>query len=162
VTGAEVTPATMRALAGQAAELAEAVATAAATMRAAADAPTRLATFRLDDLIGELRRAGYGLEDTAKDLARIRGRSECPADWGVCPDHGATLASLGGRSACTVRGCARAWDYDRAGLPCSEPVAFEVHHDGEAGVMRMCAGHARDAEARLIGATRLVPIQGTR
>lgn len=161
MTAAEVTPATMRALAGQAAELAEAVATAAVTMRAAGDEPTRRATYRLDDLVGELRRAGTGLEDTAEDLARIRARSECPADWGVCPDHGATLTSSGGRSACTVRGCARAWDYDRAGLPCSEPVAYEVHHDGEP-VVRMCAGHARYAADHLDGGARLVPTEGTR
>lgn len=162
MTADEVTPATMRALAGQAEKLAEAVATAAATMRAAGDEPTRRARFRLDDVIGQVLQARAELEATAEDLARIRARSDCPADWGVCPDHGATLASLaGGRSACTVRGCARAWDYDRAGLPCTEPVAYEVHHAGDA-VVRMCAGHARHAEAHLIGGARLVPTEGTR
>ena len=76
----------------------------------------------------------------------------CGADWGVCPDHGNTLTSSAGRTWCREPGCGRTWSYDRVNLHCEEPAAFNVH-DAEGGSGPLCAGHALDAQARIVGVT---------
>lgn len=130
-------------LAARAMELADDVRAAQDRLRAAPDEPTRRAGFRLDDAGGELRRVHDELRATAQDLKRIGDRGTCPADWGACPDHGATLRSSGGYSWCAIPGC-RTWDYDRLGLPCSEAATQLV--TGPSGPpSRMCTGHAREA-----------------
>ncbi len=144
------TPADLRDLAARADELAEAIAALHRGLRDALDEPTQRSGFRLGDAAGAAHRIAAELHATASDLARVRGRGECPADWGVCPEHGNTLSSSGGTSWCRSPGCGRAWNYDRAGLPCTELVMYQVTgEDGSGGPM--CGGHARDARQRLTG-----------
>ena len=158
----EVTPGELRELAARARAFAVEVDAAQARLGAAADEPTRRVGFRLDEAASSVRGAGRGLEATADDLDRIRGRSACLMDWGVCPEHGATLRSSGVRCWCTVPGCGREWDHDRLGLPYTEPVAFDVRDAAGAGGP-MCAGHAADAGRRLIGArVTALPADGGR
>lgn len=145
-----VTPTELNDLGARARRLATAVNAVHDRLRAAPDEPTRRAGFRLDDAAGEIRHAAVEVEATATDLWRVINRSECPADWGACPDHGGTLASTGGRSWCTHARCGRNWPYDRLGLPCTEPAAFDVR-DAEGDGGPMCAGHATDARRRIIG-----------
>ncbi|MEU2639876.1 hypothetical protein ABZ591_36140 [Micromonospora fulviviridis] len=56
-----------------------------------------------------------------------------------------------GKIWCQASGCGRRWRHDRAGLPCTEPVEFDVR-DAEGNGGPMCAGHALDARDRLIDA----------
>ena len=146
-----VTPAELRELAARARALADDIEAVRGRFRAAGDEPTRRVGFRLDAR-GWTGNVAVDLEATAGDLARVRSRGGCPCDWGVCPDHGNTLRSSGGRCWCTAPGCHRVWGYDRLGLPCNEPVAYDVR-DTEGGGGPMCAGHAADARLHLVGAT---------
>lgn len=59
--------------------------------------------------------------------------------WGVCPDHGATLASSGEVTQCQE--CGRSWPGDQLNQPCPEPITGteEARHLMRTG---MCAGHA--------------------
>lgn len=151
-------PVELRELAGRAEQLATSIRDMQARLRAAADEPTRRAGFRLDDAAGLVDSAATALGATAEDLARIRGRGGCAADWGVCPEHGNTLRGSGGRWSCTAAGCGRSWGYDRGGLPCTEPAVSQVT-DAEGGTMLLCAGHTLDARARLVDATvRALPV----
>lgn len=147
---APVTPTELNDLGARARLLAADVDVLHARLRAASDEPTQRSGFRLLDAAGSARQVAAELEATATDLHRIVNRSACPADWGVCPEHGRTLASDGGRSWCLRIGCGRRWPYDRAGLPCTEPPAFDVR-DAEGGGGPMCAGHTIDARERIIG-----------
>lgn len=146
-----VTPAELREIAARALALGAELDAVLARLHAAADEPTRRSGFRLLDAAGWARHVGDELDATAGDLARVRGRSDCGADWGVCPEHGNTLRGSSGKTWCTASGCGRRWKYDRAGLPCTEPVEYLVT-DAEGGSGPMCAGHALDARERLIGA----------
>ncbi|WP_046772568.1 hypothetical protein [Jiangella alkaliphila] len=157
-TDRAATPAKLRRLVGQAEALAAEIAGVRDRFRADPDESTRLAGFRLDDAAGTAARIAHELVATAGDLARVRGRPTCGADWGVCPVHGNTLRASGGRCWCTVLDCGRSWGYDRLGLPCSEPVAFDVR-DTEGGGGPMCAGHAKDAQNRIVGAV-VTPLDG--
>jgi hypothetical protein len=155
-------PADLWALAARAEELARDLAAAEAGLRTAVDEPTRRVGFRLDDDAGWVRQAARDIEQTAEDLARIRSRGamsrpRCRAEWGVCPEHGNTLTSSGGHSWCKTSGCGRRWDWDRGGLPCTEPVAFRVR-DQAGKVIELCAGHTIAARAQLEGA-EVVPIE---
>lgn len=145
------TPAELRELAGRAQALAAEVAALQVRLRAAEDEPTRRVGFRLDDAAAAISEAAHDVVNTAVDLARIRGRGDCPCDWGVCPEHGNTLRSSAGLCWCTAANCGRSWGYDRGGLPCTEPAAFDVRDLDDRGGP-MCAGHAHDARTRLIGA----------
>ena len=151
-----ITPAHLRELAAKADALAAEIDTVRTELTTAPDEPTRSSGFRLHNAAGEARRISADLQATAGDLARVRGRSACRADWGVCPAHGNTLTSSGGRCWCREAGCGRQWNYDRAGLPCDEPVAYTVA-DASGGSGEMCAGHARAARERLDGAV-ITPI----
>lgn len=87
------------------------------------------AGFRCSTAIGSLRQAAQELRDTATDLDRIAAATvpgTCGVPWGVCPEHGNTLISSGGRTWCRDASCQRTWDYDRSGLPCTEPAHWTV------------------------------------
>ncbi|SRR5712691_6458839 len=84
-----------------------------------------------------------------RDPADGRGPGPHP-DTGRCAEHGATLTSTRGSSTCCV--CGRSWDWDRLGLPCTEPAAFRVQ-DREGKDMLLCAGHAIAAREQMEGAT---------
>jgi hypothetical protein len=160
----ELTPAELWALAAKAEQLAGDLESAQAALRGAADEPTCRVGFRLDDGAGTLRRVAEEINQTAEDLSRIRSRqvperASCSAEWGVCPEHGNTLSSSGGRSQCRTPGCSRSWDWDRGGLPCTELAAWRVVDTGDKEIL-LCAGHALDARQRLEGA-QLLPIEGT-
>jgi hypothetical protein len=75
------------------------------------------------------------------------------AEWGVCPDHGNTLTSSGGRAWCSTPECGRSWDWDHGGRPCTEPAAFRVrgrdYDPGRWGLV--CPGHALAALDQLEG-----------
>lgn len=144
-------PAELRELAGAAEQLAATVRDLQTRLRAADD-PTRQAGFRLDVAVGYCDAVAAALTATAESVARVRGRSNCAADWGVCPEHGNSLRSAGGRTWCAAGGCGRSWSYDRGGLPCTEPASSLVT-DAEGGTTTLCAGHTLDARTRLIGAT---------
>jgi hypothetical protein len=151
-----IIPARLRELAAKAGALAAEIETVRSELTTAPDEPTRSSGFRLDNAAGEARRISTDLQETAEDLARVRGRSGCLADWGVCPTHGNTLTSSGGRSWCREPGCGRQWNYHRGGLPCDEPLAYTVT-DADGRSATMCAGHALDARKRLDG-TATTPI----
>lgn len=157
-------PADLWALAARAEELAADLEAAHRGLRAAGDEPTRRVGYRLDDGAGQLRQVAGEIQETAEDLARIRtrhgamSRPVCGAEWGVCPEHGNTLSSSGGRSWCTAAGCGRSWDWDRGGLPCTEPAAFRVL-DAGGREMLLCAGHAIAAREQVEGG-RVEPIEG--
>lgn len=123
-------------------------------IRAARDEPVRRAGFCCDTAIGWLRQASAELADTADHLDRIADALKpgtCTVPWGVCPEHGNTLTSTGGKTWCRVICCGRTWNYDRAGLPCIEPARWRVtDQHGDSSVM--CGGHALDARKRLEGA----------
>lgn len=144
-TARPLRPADLLTLAARAMELADDVRAAHDRLRAAHDEPTRRAGFRLDDAAGYLRQVHDELRVSAEDLTRVESRGSCPADWGVCPDHGATLRASGDSSWCAVPGC-HTWQYNRLGLPCSESAThLVIGPEGPPG--RMCRGHAREAES---------------
>jgi len=146
-----VTPATLRESAARAETLAAEIDALHQQLRQAQDEPTRRSGFRLPDAAGTARQIARDLEETAEDLARVRGRSTCRADWGVCPEHGATLRGTGGKSWCETPGCGREWGYDRHGLPCTEPATWVVA-DSAGEAMPLCEGHTMHARRTLIGA----------
>ncbi len=157
--GQDVTPARMRALAGQAEALAAAIAAAHGGFRARdSEDPVRRAGFRLSDAAGQARAVAAGLHETAADLARIAARppGSCVIPWGVCPEHGNTLTSTGGKTWCTTPRCGRAWGHDRLAMSCAEPARWKLtdQHGAEA---LLCDGHALDARNRLEGAM-VVPL----
>jgi hypothetical protein len=159
--GREVTPARMRGLAAQAEALAAAITAAHEDFRAVStdhEHPVRRAGFRLGDAAGQARATARDLQETATDLARIAARPDgsCSIRWGVCPEHGNTLASTGGTTWCTVTGCWRRWGYDRLAMPCAEPARWKVT-DLEGAEGLLCDGHALDARRRLEDAT-VVPL----
>jgi hypothetical protein len=123
-------------------------------IRAARDEPVRRAGFRCDTASGWMRQASTELQDTAGHLGHIAAAvkpGSCAVLWGVCPEHGNTPTSTGGKTWCRVIGCGRRWEYDRAGMPCIEPARWTVTcKQGHACVM--CDGHALDARKRLEGA----------
>lgn len=75
----------------------------------------------------------------------------CAVGWGVCPEHGNTLSSSGGRTWCRRSGCGREWDGRRVDSHCDE-LAVVVAADQHGGTMRLCVGHWLDAQASLVGA----------
>jgi hypothetical protein len=154
----DLTPADLRALAARAEQLAAEIDAAQSALRGASDEPTRRVGYRLDEGAGNARQAARALIKTAEDLARIRSRDArtCRAEWGVCPEHGNTLVSSGGRSWCNASGCGRSWDWDRGGLPCLDPAAWRLW-DLSGKEMLVCAGHALAARKQLVGA-RLEPL----
>jgi hypothetical protein len=159
--GREVTPARMRDLAAQAEALAAAITEAKEDFRAVSDDyehPVRRAGFRLDEAAGRARAVAGELQATAADLARIAARPDgsCAIPWGVCPEHGNTLTSTGGKTWCRAPGCGRQWGYDRMGMPCAEPARWKLT-DAEGAEALLCDGHALDARNRLEGA-RVVPL----
>lgn len=112
------------------------------------------AMYRCDEAAADLRNAADDMLETAADLDRVAAAAApgtCTIPWGVCPDHGNYLIGTGGRCWCQRPGCGRRWDYDREGLPCTEPARWRV--TDQAGVSAlMCNGHAMDARERLEGA----------
>lgn len=114
--------------------------------------------------LADLNEAGRVLAAAREALAReIRERTDrllaadetrCAAEWGVCPEHGNTLATSGGQVRCQRPGCGLSWHADRLQTHCDEPAAVVIA-DTAGDETRLCAGHWVDARARLVGA-RLV------
>ncbi|MFB6717226.1 MULTISPECIES: hypothetical protein [unclassified Streptomyces] len=81
------------------------------------------------------------LRSTATDPSR------CTVPWGVCPEHGGTLKSSGGRAWCTDLACLNVWPYDRLDAACTEPATHAVQADnGDRYVV--CDGHALAAHVQ--------------
>jgi hypothetical protein len=121
------------------------------TRRAAADRAladlddaTRALVVAREALAGEIR------ADADRRLAADEAR--CAAQWGVCPEHGNTLSSSGGRSWCRRPGCGRTWPGSRVSHHCDELAAVLVA-DQAGAQLRLCAGHWADARVHLVGAT---------
>ncbi|HEY3006045.1 MAG TPA: hypothetical protein VGJ44_27100 [Kribbellaceae bacterium] len=148
------TPAQLRDLVAAAVELADRIDATLAALRADSDEHRRRAGFRLDEASSSVRQAAGELEKTAGDLARIAAvpADACGLPWGVCPEHGNTLTSSGGRTQCTAPGCGRTWGYDRLAGPCPEPITHHVV-DAHGDSFDCCTGHAIGARAQLVGAT---------
>jgi hypothetical protein len=91
---------------------------------------------------------------TDRHLAEDQTR--CSAQWGVCPTHGNTLSSSGGRTWCRQAGCGRTWPGSRVARHCDEPAEVVVA-DQAGDTMQLCAGHWTDARLRMVGA-RLVRV----
>jgi hypothetical protein len=143
-----------RELAAHAEALTSAITTLHHDIRAAQDESVRRAGFRCDTARGGTQEAVGELRETASDLDRIAASAmsgTCPIPWGVCPNHGNTLISSGGRAWCRTPGCARTWNYDRVSLPCIEPARWTIT-DKHGGSSLMCDGHAVDATKRIEGA----------
>ena len=140
-----VSPDEIRALAARANELAGDIKATWQKMRSV-DEATKDATYRVDDILLDLREVAEYLDDTATDLQRIYGRPLCPVEWGICPSDGRTLVESDGGTDCTDD-CGRHWDHLRLSTPCREPVEYEVR-DPDGTTSQMCIGHAKDAEAR--------------
>jgi hypothetical protein len=113
-----------------------------------------------DSAAAELGEAARLLAGAREALAReieaatereLADASVCQARWGVCPEHGNTLTSSGGRTRCRRPGCGRIWAGDRLAAHCDEP-AVVVVADQAGGRLRLCAGHWADARERLVGA----------
>jgi hypothetical protein len=153
VSDREPTPADIRALIAEADALQERIRNV--EQRLAGSEETRHSAFRLSDADGRLTDVSQALEETAGELARVRAvrdGSVCAVPWGVCPEHGNTLTSSGGRTRCTQLACGRSWDYDRVGVPCGEPLSHKVT-DAAGESFLACKAHAMDATDRLIGGT---------
>jgi hypothetical protein len=112
----------------------------------------------LAQLDSATRRLAGAREALVSDIQSVTDRrlasdeTRCSAQWGVCPQHGNTLSSSGGRSWCRRAGCGRTWPGSRASQHCDEPAAVIVA-DQTGAQLRLCAGHWADARARLVGAT---------
>jgi hypothetical protein len=141
----------LREIAARAEALAREIDALREQLRQAPDEPIQRSGFRLPDAAGYARQIAGDLAESAEDLARVRARSTCGADWGVCPEHGATLRSTGGKSWCQTPGCGREWGYDRLGLPCAEPAAWTVA-DTVGNTTLLCEAHTTDARRTLTGA----------
>jgi hypothetical protein len=155
----EPTPADVRALIAQAEALDKACKELADRFSATTAEPVRRQAHVITEAASWLTNLTEDLERVAGKLTRIRsarGHGQCRIPWGVCPDHGNTLKSSGGKSWCMT--CGREWNYDRAGLPCGEPVTSVVV-DMEGTEFTTCAGHTIDVEKRLINAT-IRPLNG--
>lgn len=125
-----------------------------------------LALSELDDAAGVLAAARQTLAEEVRAEADRRlaaDESRCSARWGVCPEHGNTLSSSGGRSWCRRPGCGRTWPGGRVGQHCDEP-AVALVADQAGARMRLCAGHWADARVHLVGATvvRVLAADGAR
>jgi hypothetical protein len=96
----------------------------------------------------------------SRDPHHMGDQASCRAEWGVCPAHGNTLSSSGGRSWCRTAGCGRSWDWDRGGLPCTEPAAFRVRGRGDDPGRwgPVCPGHTLAALDQLEG-IELLPLE---
>src|SRR5262249_11259949 len=67
-------------------------------IRDAQDEPVRRAGFRCDTTIGWMRQASAELHETADHLDRIAAAMKpgaCAVPWGICPEHGNALTSMG-------------------------------------------------------------------
>lgn len=150
-----LTPAQARQLAAEAERLAEQLEQLRAGREDDDDQARRDAGFRLEEVIGVLRRdVAAQLEETAGDLARLASRpaGSCPMPSGVCPEHGPTLSQSGTECWCTAPGCGRRWGYWRFTQPCAEPVTHLVRFAaGE--TVEVCDGHAIEARLRVVGGT---------
>jgi hypothetical protein len=158
--GSEPTPERARELAAQADALMDALKAFQAGFRACDDEPARRAGFRLDVARGYAAQIAADLSETAADLDRVaaaRAPGTCKIPWGVCPEHGNTLTGTGGRSWCKRSRCGRQWDYDRGGLPCTEPAAWTWV--APYGTAQVCQGHAAEIRAQLVTAAHLTPVE---
>ncbi|MFJ2781517.1 hypothetical protein [Kitasatospora sp. NPDC087315] len=81
----------------------------------------------------------------------VRVPSRCSVPWGVCPEHGATLASSAERGTwCMDPACLETWPYDRMDAACVEPATHTVEA-GDGGRYIVCDGHARAARIHIVG-----------
>jgi hypothetical protein len=89
----------------------------------------------------------------SQDLYENSDQQSCRAEWGICPEHGNTLSSSGGRSWCREARCGRSWEWDRGGLHCTEPAAFRVRGLGDEPERwgPVCPGHTLAALDQLEG-----------
>jgi hypothetical protein len=122
------------------------------------------ALAQLDTAVRRLagaRAALVGDIQAATDERLAADQTRCSAQWGVCPEHGNTLSSSGGRSWCRRPGCGRSWSGSRVSGHCDEPAAVIVA-DRTGAQLRLCAGHWLDARELLVGAqvVRVLPAVG--
>ncbi|TMR87963.1 hypothetical protein [Nonomuraea basaltis] len=141
-----VTPAHLRTLASRAETLTAEVRALCDSVPNGSPEGDPLATAR--QAADWLARGAEELQRAATDLA-LSQTQLCGLPWGVCPEHGNTLSSTAGVSACRV--CSRTWNHDRLGQPCREPVTWKVI-DRAGTETRVCDGHVLGARAAAGGA----------
>lgn len=124
-------------------------------LRAADSEPVQQAGFRCGEAAGRAEVIADDLRKTADDLGRIAEASApgtCSIPWSLCPEHGETIRSTGGRSWCSYAGCERQWDHDHGRVPCAETATWTLtsyYSDASAPV---CSGHATIALRTVQGA----------
>jgi hypothetical protein len=132
-------------------------------MSVAGNESVRRTAFRCAAAVESVRQAAAALRDTSANAERITTATAprtCAVPWGACREHGNTLVSSGGKSWCRNAGCRQSWDYDRGGLPCTDPARWHIT-DRHAGTILVCDGHAVAARTSLDGA-RVVPLAAFR
>lgn len=105
----------------------------------------------LDDAAGAFRSVAGELETTAGNLIRLaanEGRT-CGVTWGVCPEHGLSLVTVGEVLMCRVLGCYR--EPEGTVERCTQPVTYRVV-DAAGPALLTCAGHAIACRLHLEGA----------
>lgn len=137
------TPAELHELLARANDLAAAVDTLAGELSQAD--PEGRAGFRLPNAAGLIRQAALELAESAAELTLAAQEHQpvtfCRMGWGVCPEHGSTLITVGTVTRCAVSGCGRTWEYRRELVPCAELATHRVV-DADGGQTPVCVGHA--------------------
>ncbi|WP_132296380.1 hypothetical protein [Kribbella sp. VKM Ac-2568] len=105
----------------------------------------------LDEAADTFRNVASELETTAGNLIRLAASEgqACGVTWGICPEHGLSLMSVGETVTCRVLGCYR--ENEDVVEQCTQPVAYRVV-DAVGPALMTCSGHAIACRLHLDGA----------
>ena len=105
----------------------------------------------LDEAADTFRNVASELETTAGNLIRLAASEGqvCGVTWGICPEHGLSLMSVGETVTCRVLGCYR--ENEDVVEQCAQPVAYRVV-DAVGPALMTCSGHAIACRLHLDGA----------
>ncbi|MFC5267922.1 hypothetical protein ACFPJ1_37900 [Kribbella qitaiheensis] len=105
----------------------------------------------LDEAADTFRTVASELETTAGNLIRLAASEgqACGVTWGICPEHGLSLMSVGETVTCRVLGCYR--ENEDVVEQCTQPVAYRVV-DAVGPALLTCSGHAIACRLHLDGA----------
>jgi hypothetical protein len=105
----------------------------------------------LDEAADTFRTVASELETTAGNLIRLAASEgqACGVTWGICPEHGLSLMSIGEKVTCRVLGCYR--ENEDVVEQCMQPVAYRVV-DAVGPALMTCSGHAIACRLHLDGA----------
>jgi hypothetical protein len=105
----------------------------------------------LDEAADTFRTIASELETTAGNLIRLAASEgqACGVTWGICPEHGLSLMSVGETVTCRVLGCYR--ENEDVVEQCTQPVAYRFV-DAVGPALLTCSGHAIACRLHLDGA----------